>query len=1253
MLLRLIIHIFLFSYGNIFAQGEANNWYFGDHAGITFNNGVPEALTDGVLSTEEGCATISNSTGQLLFYTDGITVYNRGHNIMPNGTGLLGDISSSQSSIIVPKPNDPNIYYVFTVDDTGGPDGLRYSIVDMSLDAGFGAVTATKNILLMTPISEKINAVLHANGQDIWVLSHGYGNDAFYAYLVSSTGLNTTPTISTTGVFVPGNNGFNAIGVLKASPSGNKLVMCVRDLKAQVFNFNRFTGIVSNPVDVYTGFSSVGAEFSPSGSVLYLSHGYDREGLWQYDLTAPDIPNSGQSIYQVAVTNPVQEIGQLQLGIDNKIYVSIRNRGYLSVINNPESIGVACNFNADAIFLEGNFCKTGLPAFIQSYFFVGFQYENVCQDQAAVFTANISQTYDSLLWDFGDGNTSTSENPSHIYTTAGDYTVTLTVVSGSQTSTDTKLVTVFESPIVATVVQLTQCDDDVDGYSVFNLNEAIDEITANALDETITFYESQFDAENTNSPITNTSAYINENVSTDTVWARVENSNGCYKTSQVNLIVSTTQIPLTFTRDFYACDDSIDGDSTNGISSFNFSSVTTEIEALFPVGQQLIISYYNNLANALAENNPILNITDYRNMGSPVTQEIFIRVDSTLDNDCLGLGQHITLHVEMVPVANPVSISEQCDDDGDGMYAFDTTNMESTLLNGQTNVIVAYTDENGNSLPSPLPNPFNTAAQTITARVTNDTSQDPEGACFDETTIDFYVSAAAVANPVPDVKVCDDNNDGLYAFDTSTFETTILNGQTGMQVTYTDENGNALPSPLPNPFISETQTITVRVENSLSSACYDETIVNLIVYEQPIANTIQDDFVCDVDADGSHNFVLADYNPQILTGQSDTVFEVNYFDLLTNAENNVSALQTNYTSTSTSETIFARIHNRNNTDCYALTSFQIGASYLPIAYQPEDLITCNDEGNDGEAEFDLSNQNNAILNGQSETENRISFHLSQVEANDNLNAISTNYANSESPQTIYVRLENSNNNQCYSTTSFNLVIVEKPVLLMDEQWSICEGDSVEIMADAGFDEYLWSTGETTQSITVYETGTYEVIVTNIYGNLRCEDSLTITVVQSDLASITNIETVDWSQSNNEIIVSVSGNGDYEYSIDGINYQNSNYFTNLNAGEYTVYVRDRNGCGIVMQEIYLMYYPKFFTPNNDGYQDYWQLHGSKNEPNNIVYIYDRYRKLLKQLYPTDTGWDGTFNGSKLPTTDYWFLLKRQNGKQYRGHFTLKN
>lgn len=1436
------------------AQNEANIWYFGQNAGLDFNSGVPVPLLDGVLNTNEGCATFSDGNGDLLFYTDGITVYNKNHTVMLNGTGLNGDVSSTHSAIVIPKPNDQNIYYIFTVDEVAEPNGLQYSEVDMTLDGGLGGITTNKNILLFTPTTEKITAIKSSTEDEYWVVSHKWNSNEFITYNVSSLGINTTPVISTVGTFVNSTNLDAGLGQIKISPDGTKIAVARAQglSEVQLFDFNASTGVISNPItllDFSTNDENVyGIEFSPNSKVLYV--GIVGNAVFQYNLQAgnpTDIINS-----QLQLTTLPRPYGALQLATDGKIYIAKNSQFYIDVIDNPNIVGLGCNYQYEHLYLNGRRSKLGLPPFIQTFLQIDdIQVENVCFGDTSLFTVNLPTTYDSLVWDFGDGNTSTLENPSHIYVSAGDYTASLTVTVGGNSSTDTKALTIFEQPtatqpqdnlecdtnndgffefdltsqdvailngqsattfevayfasmvdytnntpianpttytnavaytteniiasvrnrnngaceaftdfniqvfdmptpnltvppltdcdnvsygtdtdgiilidltdnesiilngqsatdftvnyytdvalsnqiatpsnyqntnstetiyvqvvnnnktnctaetsftlevfelpIVTSIVTLSQCDDDVDGYTAFNLNEAIDEITANAVNETISFYESQFDAENTNSPITNPSAYINENVSTDTIWARVENSNGCFRTAQINLLVSTTQIPITFTRDFYACDDTIDGDSTNGISSFNLSSVTTEIEALFPVGQQLIISYYSNLADALAENNPIVNITDYRNISSPVTQEIFIRVDSTLDNDCLGLGQHITLHVEMVPVANPVSISEQCDDDGDGMYAFDTTNMESTLLNGQTNVIVAYTDETGTSLPSPLPNPFNTAAQTITARVTNATSQDPDGACFDETTIDFYVSAAAVANPVPDVKVCDDNNDGQYAFDTSTFEATILNGQTGMQVIYTDENGNALQSPLPNPFISETQTITVRVENSLSSACYDETTVNLIVFEQPIAHDIQDDFVCDVDADGSHNFIITDYNLQILNGQSDAIFEVNYFDVLANAENNVSALPINYVSTSTSETIYARIHNRNNTDCYAITTFQIGVSYLPIAYQPEDMNVCDDDNNDGIAEFNLSNQNIAILNGQSETENRISFHLSQIDANDNLNAISPNFTNSEIPQTIYVRLENSNNSQCYSTTSFNIVVVEKPVLLMDDQWPICEGDTVEIIADAGFDEYLWSTGETTQSIIVDATGVYEVIATNIYGNLRCEDSMTVSVVQSDEAIITNLETVDWSQSNNEIIVSVSGNGDYEYSIDGFYFQDSNHFTNLYAGEYTVYVNDKNGCGVVMQEVYLLYYPKLFTPNNDGYNDYWKLYGSNNEPDNIIYIYDRYGKLLKQLSPTDIGWNGTFNGNNLPSSDYWFLLERQNGKQYRGHFTLK-
>jgi gliding motility-associated-like protein len=137
-----------------------------------------------------------------------------------------------------------------------------------------------------------------------------------------------------------------------------------------------------------------------------------------------------------------------------------------------------------------------------------------------------------------------------------------------------------------------------------------------------------------------------------------------------------------------------------------------------------------------------------------------------------------------------------------------------------------------------------------------------------------------------------------------------------------------------------------------------------------------------------------------------------------------------------------------------------------------------------------------------------------------------------------------------------------------------------------------------------------------------------------------------------ISVFVSGDGDYEYSLDGINYQDSNEFFNLNIDEYTVCVRDKNGCGITTDDVYLLYYPKFFTPNSDGYHDYWQLINSEKEPQNQIFIYDRYGKLIKQISPSNIGWDGTLNGNPLPTNDYWFTLIRQNGKEYRGHFTLK-
>jgi len=1441
----LIVFCFIFSFcAN--AQNEANIWYFGEYAGLDFNSGAPVSITDGQLLTNEGCATISDSTGDLLFYTDGITVYNRNHAIMPNGFDLYGDSSSTQSSIIVPKPNDSNIYYIFTTDDFlfDSVRGTNYSIVDMSLQGGFGDVT-TKNVQLLNfgNSTEKLSAVLHANGNDIWVLTHGFNNNNFYAYLVSNTGLNTTPIVSSVGPVVDSSaTGIfsNMIGTIKLSPQGDKLAICNHDDGVQLYDFDNATGSVSNPKVISTRFKDAHAEFSPNGNVLYVS-GIEANWLYQYDLLESNINSS-----ELLLSNSGAR--QLQLGPDGKLYVSQILSANVGVINNPDVLGMGCNYIENGVLLSSGQCIAGLPQFIQSFFNVGIQVDSVCFGEVTTFNANIPISYDTLLWDFGDGITSTLEAPSHTYTSSGTFTATLTVTFGGQTSSDSKEVIIYEQPTataipnqvfcdddqdgletinlavytstilngqnpadfsvtyydgianynsnvplsppefnlltlanaspiasvsnvnnpdceaiitinvsvseganpsqsvpnlefcdntsfgtdtdgsivfdltqneniilngqsssdfnvnyytdagftnqvtnpsayqntnttetiyvqvsnitnsicsattsfnlevlalptVNPITQLSQCDDDLDGFSAFNLNEVNDEITANAVNEVITFYETQLEADSDTNPISNSIAYINQIVSSDMVWARVENSNGCYRTVQVNLLVSTTQIPLTFTRDFYECDDGVS--LYDGITTFDFSTVNTEIQALFPAGQQLIINYYKNQADALAENDAIVDISNYQNIGYPNTQDIFIRVDSAVNNDCLGLGQHITLHVEEVPMAIGPIIIEQCDIDNDGTEEIDTSTINDELLQGQTNVDIVFTDANNVVLPNPLPNPLVTGSQSITVTMTNTNSVDPDGVCSVWTIIDIIIEAGVVANAVPDFNVCDDNDDGQFTFDTSTIESTILNGQTGTIVTYSDENGNTLPSPLPNPFITSTQTITATVTNPANPLCFAETDINFIVNDQPLANSVQDDFSCDdASNDGEHLFNLLDYNSEVLNGQSNTVFSVSYHISQADADTNNNPLADLYLSTLTSETIFVRIENSNNSPCFDTTSFQIGVSYSPIAYKPENINICDDEFNDGFETINFASVNGVILNGQSSTENSISYYLSQEDADNATNAINATFSNTENPQTIFARLENNSNTDCYATTFFDIIVNEQPVLNMEEFWTICEDGSIEIEADAGYDNYLWLTGETSNSITVFEAGTYTVTASNNYGALICDVTKTITVVESNMAAITNIETIDWSQNNNAISVEVEGDGDYEYSLDGFTFQDSNEFNNLAIADYTVYVRDKNGCGITTKEVYLLFYPNYFTPNGDNVHETWQIYNTDKEPNNVICVFNRYGKLITQFKASSQGWDGTLNGNPLPASDYWFVLNRQNGKQYKGHFTLK-
>lgn len=530
----------------------------------------------------------------------------------------------------------------------------------------------------------------------------------------------------------------------------------------------------------------------------------------------------------------------------------------------------------------------------------------------------------------------------------------------------------------------------------------------------------------------------------------------------------------------------------------------------------------------------------------------------------------------------------------------------------------------------------------------------PDGGCSVQTTVSLAIFNGTAANALDDIKRCDDDDDGFFAFDTSTIEFDITSGQTDVSVLYFDGDGEALSSPLPNPFTTNSQTITVQVEQIANPICRSEITFDFVVSQQPTAFEIAHDFSCDTSSDGiGEVFMLSSYDAQILNAQSSSNFEIFYFDNNEDAVTNTGPLASEYLVNTQSQSIYARIQNRDNPDCFDITDFEIGAIKIPIAYVPEKLSVCDDTSNDGFEVFNLEEQKAVILNGQSDAAFRVAFFKTQEEAFDNGNVIPLNYTNTSNPQTIYARIENNLLPACFDITSFEIEVNPIPDIDLQDVLGLCQGESLEIEAPIGNYYYDWSTGETTSSISVDESGDYTVSVTNTAANGGCSVTKTIQVVESTVATILDIEITDWSQNDNTITIIIEGSGDYEYSIDGILYQDNNIFTGLTIDEYSVFVRDKNGCGINSEDIYLLYYPKYFTPNNDGYNDVWQLYSAEKELGNKLFIYDRYGKLLKQLGPNENGWDGNLNGQKLPTNDYWFVLERQNGKQYSGHFTLKN
>ncbi|MCF6278780.1 MAG: T9SS type B sorting domain-containing protein [Flavobacteriaceae bacterium] len=810
-------------------------------------------------------------------------------------------------------------------------------------------------------------------------------------------------------------------------------------------------------------------------------------------------------------------------------------------------------------------------------------------------------------------------------TIVGGQTIFVRMTNNLNTTcfTDTSFeIEVFELPVLNTPPYiLEQCDDDFDGFNSFNLTEINTDIVTTITDEIFTYYETLADAEAgiAGTEIVDFTTYTNKTINTDNqIWVRIENANNCYRTMQIEIVVKPSAIPTTFLRTFSQCDDG--ADDTDGISIFDFSSVTAEVQAMFPTA--IDVFYYRNAADATAEINEISDPSSYENTGSPNMQEIWVRADSVLGNDCLGNGHHITLIVNPIPTLNMASNLEQCDNNDDG------------------------DDTNGIGVEFDLESQSDLIRQVGMAAV--------------DFPITYHLSAA-------------------------------------------DAVSGANPQSSPYTNLTNGEQIFVRAVNVATGCINPHISFNLDVNPLPIIDFTNITLAsqCDTNIDGNDTngigveFDLGSLRSDFENLQPDiatTTYTVTYHALLTEAQAipPINPLPDLYANIVNNQSIFVRIEN----DATGCIRIEEAVNYLvvdplpilaPITVTPE--CDNNDDGDDANGVITwILDDYVPIFNTMQTSADAmtVTFHTTLTGANgvtpsDQITGTSS-YQNTSNPQPIFVRVTNDVTGCYRGIEAFTLEVNPKPEFDDLDDEIVCENILPHTISvsnpDATDYTYEWfnATGTiigTDQILSIVDatdistTGTdYTVIVTNPTTN--CTRTKTINLKKSSDATLLDedVVTIEFNSPTNsiEIITTNLGSGDYEFALqhesDSRSWQDEPIFTDLQGGMYTILINDKNGCGEISKELFLLDYPKFLTPNNDGYNDYWQLIGLDSSTFTIspIQIFDRFGKIVAIIDPTQgQGWDGLYNNEMLPSSDYWFVLSLTNSQDEtiikKGHFSL--
>ena len=830
------------------------------------------------------------------------------------------------------------------------------------------------------------------------------------------------------------------------------------------------------------------------------------------------------------------------------------------------------------------------------------------------------------------------------------------VNTGTMTTPATGCFTIVELPLEvlpAPVVDLEAdliadgyviCDDDGDGFAQFDFDTVITPDVLDAQDPAdyvLTYHVTQADAETGNNPITNTSNYTNVS-NPQTIYIRLESLlNGCVTTT-ASFEISVSLPPVinpAYDNELSLCDD-LDADyfeANDGVTSFD---LTVEDAEIVNGNASWIVVYYETMADAQAGTNPIADPTNYTNIATP--QTVYVSVTDA-DTSC---SSYTTVTIRVLPnpspSPNPVDL-ELCDDNdvlgtgpNDLAEVFDLTQNETFIINGEVGVTASY--------------------------YTNQT--------------DAIAGTNAIVDPTMHI-----NEDP-------------------------DTPGVALTP----------QTIYVRLTNGddttglNGTGCFTLVDFDVIVNPLPVVTPVDNYTHCEFGTDGVYeSFDFNTMTDAILNGQDPTIFTVTYHETQAEADTAMNDLIPSglYTNTSNPQTIYVNITN-TVTGCFT-TALTFDLQVHEDAYANEDMepieyTLCDDNmefdgdpTNDSVA-FDLVTLNPEVLDDQDPASYIVSYYLTQADADAGTNPLAIPYTNVTNPQIIFVRVDNNtmvddgmgnmvDSSDCYDTAEVTLEVNPMPSFDLEDNYLLCiNTNGTEVIntpaVDTGLSpadgySFVWFLEDAEQpqyanmgSITPTEGGNYHVVVTNIQGcSTIVGDPNTETFVEVSeppvvTAEITTLAFAD--QHDIEVTATTTASNAisvYEFSIDGgtweVNTPNDGMYTfsNVEAGEHTITVRDIIGCGETTITITVIDYPQYFTPNGDGYHDTWNILGLAGQPDAIIYIFDRYGKLLKQISPSGDGWNGLYNGKPMANSSYWFTVQYREPttnevKTLKAHFALK-